>query len=59
MAISGTVAVEEKMVRLATELPLAAMFFKTAIESRIRQEVGALLGPTSTDDTARRGTDRS
>ena len=40
MAISGTIAVEEKMVRLATDLPLAAMFFKAAIEDRIRQEVG-------------------
>ena len=47
MAVSGTIAVEEKMVRLATELPMAAMFFKAAIEARIHQEVGALLGPKS------------
>ena len=47
MAVSGTVAVEEKRVRLATDLPLAAMFFKAAIEDRIRQEVGTLLSGTA------------
>ena len=43
MAVSGTIAVEQERVRLATDLPLAAMFFKAAIEDRVRQEVGALL----------------
>ena len=47
MAVSGTIAVEEKWVHLATELPMAAMFFKAAIEDRIRKEVGALLGAKS------------
>jgi hypothetical protein len=47
MAVSGTIAVEQTRVRLATDLPLAAMFFKAAIEDRIRQEVGALLGAKS------------
>jgi hypothetical protein len=45
MAVSGTVAVEPKQVRLAASLPLAAMLFKSAIEERIRQEVGVLLAP--------------
>ena len=47
MAVSGTIAVERERVRLATDLPMAAMFFKAAIETRIRQEVGALLGAKS------------
>jgi len=59
MAVSGTIAVEEKRVRMATDLPLAAMFFKGAIEDRIRQEVGALLGAANTNDTGQHGTDRS
>jgi hypothetical protein len=43
MAVSGTVAVERECVRLAANLPLAAMLIKGAIEDRIRQEVGNLL----------------
>jgi hypothetical protein len=60
MAVSGTVAVEKERVRLAAKLPLAAMFFKGAIESRIRHEVGGLLaGENTTDDTDQHGNDRS
>ena len=43
MAVSGTVAVEQKAVKLAAELPFAAMMFKRSIEDRLRKEVGALL----------------
>jgi hypothetical protein len=43
MAVSGTVAVEPKLVRLAATLPMAAMFFRNAIEERIRAEVGTML----------------
>jgi hypothetical protein len=43
MAVSGTVAVERECVKLAADLPLAAMLIKSAIEDRIRQEVGNLL----------------
>jgi hypothetical protein len=43
MAISGTVAVEPNRVRLAAELPLAAMFFRGAIESRLRREMDDLM----------------
>jgi hypothetical protein len=45
MAVTGTVAVEDAKVKLATNLPLAAAFFKGAIEERLRQEVGKLLVP--------------
>jgi hypothetical protein len=43
MAVSGTVAVEPQRVRLEVALPLAAMFFRGAIEDRIRHEVDSLL----------------
>jgi hypothetical protein len=43
MAISGTIAVEQECVRLAAQLPFAAMLFKGTIESRIRQEAERLL----------------
>jgi hypothetical protein len=43
MDVSGSVAVEETRVCLAAELPMAAMFFKGAIEDRIRKDVGGLL----------------
>ena len=43
MSVTGTVAVEEATVKLVTHLPLAAAFFKGAIEERLRQEVGKLL----------------
>ncbi len=45
MAISGTVAVDDAAVKLVTQLPLAAAFFKGAIEERLRQEVGKLMVP--------------
>ena len=43
MAVTGTVAVEDAKVKLATTLPLAAAFFKGAIEERLRLEVHKLL----------------
>ena len=48
MAVTGTVAVEEARVNLVAQLPLAAAFFKGAIESRLREEVDTLLAPEST-----------
>ena len=44
MSVKGTVAIEPENVHVAADLPMAAMFFRGAIESRIRQEVGRLLG---------------
>jgi hypothetical protein len=43
MAISGTVTVEHKAVKLAADLPFAAMLFKRTIEERLRHEVGVIL----------------
>jgi hypothetical protein len=43
MAVSGTVAVEPTLIRLAATLPMAAMFFKGAIEERIRKEIGTMM----------------
>ena len=43
MKVAGTVAVEQAKVKLAAELPFAAMLFKGAIEHRIREEVGGML----------------
>jgi hypothetical protein len=43
MTVSGTVAVEPHQVKVDAELPLAAAFFKGAIEKRLREEVGGLL----------------
>jgi hypothetical protein len=43
MKVRGTVAVERERVRLNAELPLAALIFKRAIESRLRQEVADLV----------------
>jgi hypothetical protein len=43
MAVSGTVAVEQKVVKFVAELPFAALLFKRTIEERLRQEAGALL----------------
>jgi len=45
MAVSGTVAVEPKQIKLAAQLPLAAMLMKSTIEEHIRREVDALLSP--------------
>jgi hypothetical protein len=43
MAVTGTVAVEDAVVKLVTQLPLTASLFKGVIEERLRQEVGKLL----------------
>ena len=43
MAVSGHLAVAPETVKLDADLPLAAMFFKGAIEDRLRREVGRLL----------------
>ena len=43
MAVTGTVAVGDTIVKLSTTLPLAAAMFRGTIEQRIRQEVGDLL----------------
>jgi hypothetical protein len=43
MGINGTVKVEDRSVQLDAQLPLAAMFFKSAIEQRIQQELAGLL----------------
>jgi hypothetical protein len=43
MAVSGTVAVEDALVRLTAELPWAAMLAKGMIEQRARQELGQVL----------------
>ena len=60
MPVSGTVAVEPEWIRLVANLPLTAMFFKGAIEDRIRQELDGLLAPrTATDDTDQHGNRRS
>jgi hypothetical protein len=44
MKVRGDVAVDCDRVRLNVELPLAAMFFKRAIEERLRREVADLVG---------------
>jgi hypothetical protein len=43
MSIDGTMVVEPGRVNLDASLPFAAAMFKGAIESRLRQEVAALL----------------
>jgi tRNA dimethylallyltransferase len=50
LGVSGTIAVEQDSVRLAADLPLAAMVFKGAIEKRVREEVGKLLSSGYTPD---------
>jgi hypothetical protein len=50
MAVSGTVAVEPARVRLAANLPLAAMFFKRAIEDQLRREMDNILSAKDTSD---------
>jgi hypothetical protein len=45
MAVSGSVAIEAEKVKLDADLPLAAAFFKGAIEERLRREVGLVLAP--------------
>jgi hypothetical protein len=44
MTISGSVAVEPHELRVAAKLPMAASFFRSTIEDRIRREVNTLLG---------------
>jgi hypothetical protein len=51
MAVSGNIAVKDEHVALALELPMAAMFFKGAIEERIRHEAGRLLASSRTEPT--------
>jgi len=43
MKVSGTLGVEPSQVRLAADLPLAAMMFKGKIEQRVREELDGLL----------------
>jgi hypothetical protein len=43
MKVAGTLAVEDALVRLSADLPLAAMMVKKIIEQRIQQELGQLL----------------
>jgi hypothetical protein len=43
MKIAGTMAVDQQSVKVAANLPLAAVLFKKTIEERIRQEVGKML----------------
>jgi hypothetical protein len=43
MAVNGSVAVEPQLVRVDAQLPMAAAFFKGAIEDRLRHEVGQVL----------------
>jgi hypothetical protein len=44
MKVSGTLEVEDSQVRLAVDLPLAAMMFKGKIQQQVRAELDALLG---------------
>ncbi len=43
MKIAGTLTVDASVVKLAANLPLAAMMFKGMIEERARLELGKLL----------------
>ena len=43
MKVAGTVTIDASAVRLAANVPLAAMVFKGMIEERVRQELGQLL----------------
>ena len=43
MKVAGNVTVGEQDVKMAADLPFAAMMFKGMIESRIRGELGQLL----------------
>ena len=42
--VGGNMAVEDTVVNLDIELPLAAMMVKGTIEQRVRQELGTVLG---------------
>jgi hypothetical protein len=43
MKISGSLEIEETIVRIKVDLPMAAFMFKGMIEKRIRDELGGLL----------------
>jgi putative polyhydroxyalkanoic acid system protein len=43
MKVAGTMEVEDGEVRLAAQVPLAAVFFKKLIEKNVRAELGKLL----------------
>jgi putative polyhydroxyalkanoate system protein len=43
MGITGAVKVEDESVQINAQLPLAATFFKSAIERQIQQELSGLL----------------
>jgi hypothetical protein len=43
MAISGTLCVEEKQIKIDAKVPLTAMIFKGAIEQRVQKEMTDLL----------------
>jgi hypothetical protein len=43
MTTTGTVAVEPEKVNVTLDLPFAAMLFRGAIESRVRQELEGIL----------------
>ncbi|MBN2577445.1 MAG: polyhydroxyalkanoic acid system family protein [Pirellulales bacterium] len=43
MSVRGTLAVEESTVDVHADLPLPALFFKSAIEQRIREELTKIL----------------
>jgi hypothetical protein len=43
MDIRGTLRVEESAVHLSAELPLPAVFIKSVIEQRIREELAKIL----------------
>jgi putative polyhydroxyalkanoate system protein len=43
MGVAGTVKVEDDSVQLDAQLPLAATFFRSAIEQQIQKELAGLL----------------
>jgi hypothetical protein len=43
MRISGTLTVEDSAVRVAAEVPFAALLFKKKIEEQVRAELGSAL----------------
>lgn len=43
VTVAGTVAVGPSGVKVDAQLPLVAMIFKSTIESRIRERLGAML----------------
>jgi hypothetical protein len=46
MKVAGLVAVEEALVRVQADLPLAAMMLKGTIEQRVKQELSRIVGPS-------------